>query len=74
MAPQAAEPVEREMEVKAASNAVRRRLGRCSFMRRGERRLVEIRRNDAGKEEVAHEGMAMPGDNATKALRAYYSE
>ena len=68
-APQAVEPVEREIAVKAASSAVRRRLGRCSFMRRGERRLVEMRRNDAGK-AAERVGKAMPGDNATKALRA----
>ena len=34
-APQAVEPVEREIAVKAASSAVRSRLGRCSFMSGG---------------------------------------
>ena len=52
--------------IKATSNF----FGRCSFMRRGERRLVEMRWSDTGKEEVAHEGKAMPGDNATIVLRA----
>ena len=65
-APQAVEAVEREIAVKAASSAVRRRLGRCSFMSGGG---YGGWRRGAGK-AAEREGKAMPGDNATIVLRA----